>query len=323
MKLSSSFLMVQDDDKKIKEIDKYTDYMHYDVMDGIFTDNKTICDNILINKHIKSKKDIHLMVEDVIKYVNIYSKINPEFITFHLEVLKEGYIEYIKNKNIKVGIALNPSTDIKDIIPYLDKIDLVLVMSVKAGKGGQDFIDISDKIEFLNKYRKENNLNYLIEVDGGINPSTINKVKKADIVVVGSFITNGNIKERINEIRKNAFTLAELMGVIVILGVLALIVTTAVDKNITNSRYSTCLTQVKTIEEAAKMYVTDYPSKLPTGGSIKIDLEELINKGYLDKDIKSPMTKGNYNTLGAYVEIAGNKSYTYKVYLNKEDECHK
>lgn len=318
MKLSSSFLMVQGDDEKIKEMDKYTDYMHYDVMDGIFTDNKTIS---LVDKEINSKKDIHLMVEDVKKYVDTYSKISPDYITFHLEVLKDDYIDYIKSKNIKVGLAINPNTDIKKIIPYLDKIDLVLVMSVMPGKGGQKFIDVSDRIEFLNNYREKNNLNFIIEVDGGINLSTINKVKKADMVVVGSFITNGNIKKQINEIRKDAFTLAELMGVIVILGVLALIVTTAVDKNIMNSRYETCLAQEKTIIEAAKMYVTDNPDKLTNNSNISVD--ELKEDGYLKEKIKNPMTGEEYSS-GVSVTISGNKSYTYTVnYTSEEEKCHK
>lgn len=206
MKLATSFLMIQEDKEKIKEINEYTDYMHYDIMDGIFTENKTIAyDKLLENtKTINKPKDIHLMVSDIKKYVDLYSQINPLYLTFHIEATDNVLetINYIKSKNIKVGLAINPKTALNDLINYLDKIDLVLVMSVKAGAGGQKFIDISDKLSFLTTYRKENNLDYMIEVDGGINPSVIDKVKNADIIVVGSYITNGDIKEQITKIRR-------------------------------------------------------------------------------------------------------------------------
>ncbi len=206
MKLATSFLMIQEDKEKIKEINEYTDYMHYDIMDGIFTENKTIAyDKLLENtKTINKPKDVHLMVSDIKKYVDLYSQINPLYLTFHIEATDNVLetINYIKSKNIKVGLAINPKTALNDLINYLDKIDLVLVMSVKAGAGGQKFIDISDKLSFLTTYRKENNLDYMIEVDGGINPSVIDKVKNADIIVVGSYITNGDIKEQITKIRR-------------------------------------------------------------------------------------------------------------------------
>lgn len=206
MKLATSFLMIQEDKEKIKEINEYTDYMHYDIMDGIFTENKTIAyDKLLENtKTINKPKDVHLMVSDIKKYVDLYSQINPLYLTFHIEATDNVLetINYIKSKNIKVGLAINPKTALNDLINYLDKIDLVLVMSVKAGAGGQKFIDISDKLSFLTTYRKENNLDYMIEVDGGINPLVIDKVKNADIIVVGSYITNGDIKEQITKIRR-------------------------------------------------------------------------------------------------------------------------
>ena len=206
MKLATSFLMIQEDKEKIKEINEYTDYMHYDIMDGIFTENKTIAyDKLLENtKTINKPKDVHLMVSDIKKYVDLYSQINPLYLTFHIEATDNVLetINYVKSKNIKVGLAINPKTALNDLINYLDKIDLVLVMSVKAGAGGQKFIDISDKLSFLTTYRKENNLDYMIEVDGGINPSVIDKVKNADIIVVGSYITNGDIKEQITKIRR-------------------------------------------------------------------------------------------------------------------------
>ena len=128
------------------------------------------------------------------------------------------------------------------------------------------------------------------------------------------------------------FTLVELMGVILILGVLAIIVSTAIDRNITDSRYSACQTQERNIVEAAKMFVTDDASRLPTSVSSnkQITINELINGGYLDAEAENPMTGKLYKDSGnaIYVEIKinenGNKDYTYEVkYNNAEDACQK
>ena len=206
MILSTSFLMIQNDQKKIEQVNEYTDYVHYDIMDGVFTDKATNnCNYLLaVTKNVNKPKDVHLMVIDIKKYTDIFSKINPNYLTFHLEATDNPreIIDYIKSKNIKVGIAINPQTAAENLVPYLADLDLVLVMSVEAGAGGQTFIDISDKIKFLANYRQQNNLNYIIEVDGGINPEVIDKAKNADMVVVGSFITNGNIKKQIEKIRR-------------------------------------------------------------------------------------------------------------------------
>ncbi|MCI9586072.1 MAG: ribulose-phosphate 3-epimerase [Bacilli bacterium] len=200
MIVSASFLKIQDNEDKILELDKCADYMHYDVMDGIFTENKTPS---LTGFRVSSPKDIHLMVTDVKRYVDIYSELNPLFMTFHLEVGNTiELINYIKDKGIKVGISINPETPISKIVPYLEYIDLVLVMSVHPGKGGQAFIDITDKIDYLYKYRMEYNLDYLIEVDGGINEDTIDKVSQVDIAVAGSYITDSeNYEKQIKRLR--------------------------------------------------------------------------------------------------------------------------
>ena len=206
MTLSTSFLMIQDDQEKIEQLDKYTDYMHYDIMDGIFTDKTTLDYQDLLKKtkNVRKPKDVHLMVQDVKKYTDLFCKIKSDYITFHFEAVNKPLemIDYIKSKNVKVGMAINPKTGIQKIIKYLNKLDLVLVMSVEAGAGGQSFIDISDKITFLANYRDTNNLSYIMEVDGGIKPEIIDKVKSADMIVVGSYITNGNIEKQIKKIRR-------------------------------------------------------------------------------------------------------------------------
>lgn len=194
MKISGSFLTIQDDENKITKLNEVTDYMHFDVMDGHFTARPTLPFSEIIQKtdKVTNPKDIHLMVIDIKKYVDEVVKASPEYITFHIEVTEnpEEIIDYIKSKNVKVGMALNPETEVKTICPYLNKIDLVLVMSVHPGAGGQKFIDITDKIKELKNYRLQNNLKYIIEVDGGINDETIKKIKDVDLAVVGSYITN-------------------------------------------------------------------------------------------------------------------------------------
>lgn len=199
MKLAVSFLSEKDD--KIKKLnDTNLDYIHYDVIDGIFCEGKCLSFEKMESLNFTKPKDIHLMVKNVKKYVDLFKNLKPEFITFHIEALDnvKEMIDYIHSLNIKVGLALNPDTSLDKIMPYLKYIDLVLVMSVFPGKGGQKFIDVSDKIKKL----KEMNYSFVIEVDGGINNETIKFCKLADILVVGSYITSGNYEERIGSLWK-------------------------------------------------------------------------------------------------------------------------
>ncbi len=334
MKISASFLKIQDKEDKILELDKYTDYMHYDVMDGNFTESKTPS---LIGFDVKKPKDVHLMVTELKKYIDLYSSINPLFMTFHVEVTDNvmQYIDYIKSKGIKVGLALNPATSINEIIPYLEYIDMVLVMSVVPGKGGQAFIDVTDKIEKLYSYRKENNLNYLIEVDGGINDKTASLVNKADILVSGSYITDSNdYLDKINKLRSifmnRGFTLAELMAVIVIIGIIAVITTMTVDRSIKNSRYDTCLAQEKNIIEGAKMWSYDNAGELEKLDkkeitNITISIPKLQNGNYIEDGLKSPMTNEVYSTdTNVTITSSNGTSYDYEVIYGKEEEkCSK
>lgn len=200
MKISASFLTIDNIDNVNKLVNCDIDYLHLDIMDGIFVNNKN---EVLDVPHIKPL-DIHLMVSDVYKYIDKYKTLNPLYITFHYETDVDilSVINYIKKFNIKVGLSIKPSTKVEEIIPYLPYLDLVLVMSVEPGKGGQTFImDSIDKIKKL----KELKGNYVIEVDGGINDSTIKYVSDADIVVVGSYITSGNYEERIKNLKEKIY----------------------------------------------------------------------------------------------------------------------
>ena len=205
--ISASFLSIKDNIKSnIKKLDNTSiDMLHVDIMDGIFVPNKTwnIDEEKELLVNTKKKKDIHLMVNDVKKYIDDFKILKPEYITFHYEAIDNIFdtIRYIKSLKIKVGLSIKPNTNIEDIKPYLKYLDLVLVMSVEPGKGGQTFIESSiDKINYLYNERINNNYQYLIEVDGGINDITSKLCNKADILVIGSFITNGNYQEQINKI---------------------------------------------------------------------------------------------------------------------------
>ena len=200
MKISASFLSIDNLENVNKLVKCDIDYLHLDIMDGKFVNNTNEIFMVPNNKPL----DIHLMVNDVYKFIDKYKTFNPLYITFHYEVDKDilSIINYIKKFNIKVGLSIKPSTKVEEIIPYLPYLDLVLVMSVEPGKGGQTFImDSVDKIKKL----KELKGNYVIEVDGGINDSTIKYVNDADIVVVGSYITSGNYEERIKNLKEKIY----------------------------------------------------------------------------------------------------------------------
>ena len=205
MKISVSIL--KEKDNFINAVEKLnntsTDYIHLDIMDSTFTKNSSFDLNDFYNVSTK-KYDIHIMSTNLDYQINEAIKLNPEFITFHYESTNSiiKYINLIKENNIKVGLAVSPNTDIDKIKEYLSLIDLVLIMSVEPGLGGQEFIiDTVNKLKELNKLKSE----FLISVDGGINNETYKYVKDyVDIVVCGSYITNSdNYEEKINLIRNN------------------------------------------------------------------------------------------------------------------------
>lgn len=193
----------------VKELDKTNaDYIHIDIMDGKFVDNKTwtISEITKITKNSTLPLDVHLMVNNPSKYIEDYAMLNTNDIIFHYEAVKDvnSMIDEIKNYGLKVGIAINPDTNVEKIYQYLDKIDLVLVMSVYPGKSGQSFIEESlDKIKKLKQEIQERNLKTLISVDGGINDETGKLCKEAgvDILVSASYI-HKDIKNNINTLKK-------------------------------------------------------------------------------------------------------------------------
>ncbi|MBQ1495924.1 MAG: ribulose-phosphate 3-epimerase [Bacilli bacterium] len=205
MKVSVSILKEKDNLKDaFNRLEKSkTNYIHLDIMDGSFTNNKSFTINDVIDLKTSKELDVHIMSKNLDKEINDAVKLKPSIITFHYEATKDilKYIKLIKDNNIKVGLAINPKTRVWKIRKYLKYIDLVLVMSVNPGMGGQDFIKSSiRKVKKLSKKK----YNYLVSIDGGINAKTINYVKNyIDIAVSGSYILDSDdIDKKIEVLKK-------------------------------------------------------------------------------------------------------------------------
>ncbi len=192
-----------------------TDYFHIDVMDGKFVEKETYQDMVEYSHYIKRISnlplDVHLMVKNIKEAVEEFSSVEPNIITFHIEACEneeevEQIIKQIKENGIRVGIAVKPETDLSKIYKFLPYIHMCLIMTVEPGKGGQTLIaDMLAKIEELKKHIEKNNLEVDIEVDGGINLKTAERVKNAgaNILVAGTAIlAASDYKEIIDELKK-------------------------------------------------------------------------------------------------------------------------
>jgi len=178
--------------------DAKSDFVHVDVMDGHFVPNLTIGPIVVssVAKVSTIPLDIHLMVENNDFFVDLFAPLKPKYISFHIEEEKHPHrlIQKIKSLGIKPAIALNPHTRPEEIEYLINDIDMVLLMSVNPGFGGQKFIpSVIKKVKEMKKIIEKNNSSCLIEVDGGVSDKNIDKLKKAgvDIVVAGSYIFNG------------------------------------------------------------------------------------------------------------------------------------
>ena len=186
----------------------HTDYFHIDVMDGKFVPKNTV---ELMKEYSNSIKqisnipiDVHLMVENIKEFIDEYAGIEPNIITFHIEVAKSKaevmeYINLIKSIGSKVGIAVKPNTKIEEVYDFLPYIHMCLVMTVEPGLGGQKLIpETLDKVRTLKEYIEKNNIDIDIEVDGGINADTIDSAKEAgaNIFVIGTAIVKSDDIEK-------------------------------------------------------------------------------------------------------------------------------
>ena len=204
--LSADFSQLGVEIKRLEE--GGADMIHVDVMDGHFVPNLTIGPPVIkaLRKHCSLKFDVHLMISPVHKYIEAYADAGADIITIHPEAtqnLRES-IKTIKDLKKKVGVSLNPESKIELITEFLDHIDLVLIMSVNPGFGGQKFMpEVLDKIKQLKKIQQEKNLNFDIEIDGGINFENCKIAidAGANILVSGTTVfksNGGDIKKNID-----------------------------------------------------------------------------------------------------------------------------
>lgn len=171
------------------------DYIHVDVMDGTFVPNISLGQPVVksIRKSTDAFLDVHLMVKEPIRYLQEFADAGADLITVHIEAAEDpvATVEALVATGKKTGITLKPGTEVKEIEPFLGEMDLVLVMSVEPGFGGQKFIEASlDKVRALVKLREENEYHYEIEIDGGISMANLEKVSNAgvDVFVAGSAV---------------------------------------------------------------------------------------------------------------------------------------
>ncbi len=208
--ISASFLTSKDIPKTLTELnDTDVDFIHVDVMDGKYVENKSLPFKEMkhIYKFTDKRLDVHLMVESPSKYIKDYASLNTEYISIHLDTLENtiSNLKLIKSYGIKSGIVLNPDDKVSELIPYLPYIDLILVMGVIPGKGGQKFIEsTSDKLKELNVLKKEyKEFAFKISVDGGVTDIIAKRINNlVDIMVSGAYITNSNdYQKQINSLR--------------------------------------------------------------------------------------------------------------------------
>lgn len=205
--LNADLLHLEDVVRKLEAAK--TDMLHFDVMDGVFVNNISFGIPILtaLSEATSMYKDVHLMITDPIRYVDAFASAGADMITFHLESESDPIetIRAIHAAGCKAGISIKPATPAETVFPYLDQVEMVLVMTVEPGFGGQGFIhEMTDKISEIRRQANDSGLSLMIEVDGGINNDTAPIVwdAGADVFVVGSYLfRHENLVDAVNGLR--------------------------------------------------------------------------------------------------------------------------
>lgn len=202
--LSADFANLEKEVKAIAQAG--ADWVHVDVMDGHFVPNLTIGVPVVasLKKVSPLPLDVHLMIDNPEKYIEEFIKAGSDYLTIHVESTKEPRkcLEKIRERGAKPGITLRPGTPVSAIEPFLDICDLVLVMTVEPGFGGQSFMeDQVAKIDWLTNARAAKGLEFLIEVDGGVSDKTLSHLKNADVLVAGSYVFKNAYKAAIKKLK--------------------------------------------------------------------------------------------------------------------------
>ncbi|WP_026491043.1 ribulose-phosphate 3-epimerase [Butyrivibrio sp. XPD2002] len=182
-------------------------YLHFDVMDGIFVPSISFGLPVLksIRKASKQVYDVHLMIEEPIRYIEHFVESGADIITFHVEAASDSreVIDKIRSLGKKVGLAIKPKTPVEAVVPYLEHIDMLLVMTVEPGFGGQKYMDeCTDKIKEARKLISDAGLSVDVEIDGGVTVDNVNVPLEAgaNVIVAGSAVFNGDISENVKNL---------------------------------------------------------------------------------------------------------------------------